>query len=44
MEEMYKAEKEVPEFFWDIFTKQRLGLIDLQKKLGKEQIAPAELS
>ena len=44
MEEMYKAEKEIPKFFWDIFTKQRSGLIDLQKKFGKEQITPAELS
>jgi len=44
MEEMYKAEKDIPKFFWDILTKQRSGLIDLQKKFGKEHITPAELS
>lgn len=44
MEEMYKAEKEIPEFFWDIIIKQRSDLIDLQKKFGKEAITPTELS
>jgi len=43
MEGMYKEEKEIPEFFWDILFKQRSELQDLQKKLGKEEITPSEL-
>ena len=42
-EEMYKAEKEIPKFFWDVLLKQRLELIDLQKKIGKDEIIPFEL-
>ena len=41
---MYKTEKEIPDFFWDILTYQRSGLIELQNKFGKEQITPLELS
>ncbi len=44
MEEMYKAEKEIPKFFWDVLFKQRNDLIDMQKKFGKEEIIPSELS
>jgi len=43
IEKLYKAEKEIPKFFWDILFKQRSGLIDLQKKAGKEEITPFEL-
>ncbi|MHA1473277.1 MAG: phosphoenolpyruvate carboxykinase domain-containing protein, partial [Promethearchaeota archaeon] len=43
IEKLYKAEKEIPKFFWDILFKQRSGLLDLQKKAGKEEITPFEL-
>jgi hypothetical protein len=43
IEEMYKKEKDIPEFFWDILTKQRSELINLKKKFGKDQITPLEL-
>jgi len=43
-EEMYKAEKEVPKFFWDVLLKQRTELTELKKKFGKDEIRPAELS
>ncbi|MFX0046545.1 MAG: phosphoenolpyruvate carboxykinase (GTP) [Candidatus Hermodarchaeota archaeon] len=43
MEEMYKEEKEIPEFFWDVLFRQRSELKDLQRKLGKEEITPSEL-
>ncbi|MBY8988185.1 MAG: phosphoenolpyruvate carboxykinase (GTP) [Candidatus Lokiarchaeota archaeon] len=44
MEEMYKTEKEIPKFFWDILFEQRSALKDLQKKFGKEEITPSELT
>ncbi len=44
VEDMYKAEKEVPKFFWDVLIKQRTELIELQKKFGKDDITPVELS
>jgi len=44
MEEMYKAEKDIPKFFWNILFKLRSELINLQKKFGKEEITPSELS
>ncbi|MCK4285769.1 MAG: phosphoenolpyruvate carboxykinase (GTP), partial [Candidatus Lokiarchaeota archaeon] len=44
VEDMYKAEKEVPKFFWDVLIKQRTELIELQKKFRKDEITPAELS
>ncbi len=44
MEKMYKTEKEIPKFFWDILLTQRSGLIDLQNKTGREEISPFELS
>jgi phosphoenolpyruvate carboxykinase (GTP) len=43
-EEMYKAEKEIPKFFWDVLLKQRSELIDLQKKFGKDKITPSDLT
>jgi len=41
---MYRAEKEVPKFFWDVLIKQRTELTELQKKFRKDKITPAELS
>ncbi|MHA1235441.1 MAG: phosphoenolpyruvate carboxykinase domain-containing protein, partial [Promethearchaeota archaeon] len=43
IETMYKAEKEIPNFFWDVLFKQRLGLNSLLRKTGKEEINPFEL-
>jgi phosphoenolpyruvate carboxykinase (GTP) len=43
IEKMYKAEKEIPKFFWDILLMLRTGLIGLRKKTGKEEINPFEL-
>ena len=43
MEKMYKTEKEIPKFFWDVLHMQRSGLIGLLKKTGKEEIIPFEL-
>ena len=43
-EEMYKAEMEVPKFFWDVLLKQRTDLTELQKKFRKDEITPSELS
>jgi phosphoenolpyruvate carboxykinase (GTP) len=44
LEDMYKTEKNIPKFFWDILTKQRSGLIEMRKKFGKEQISASELA
>jgi len=44
IEDIYKAEKEVPKFFWDVLIKQRTELTELQKKFRKDEITPAELS
>jgi phosphoenolpyruvate carboxykinase (GTP) len=44
VEDMYKVEKEVPKFFWDVLIKQRTELIELQKNFGKDDITPVELS
>ncbi len=44
MEEMYKAEKDVPKFFWEVHTKQRSELNKLLKKYGKDDILPSDLS
>ena len=44
VEDMYRAEKEVPKFFWDVLLKQRTELTELQKKFRKDEITPLELS
>ena len=43
-EKMYKAEKEVPKFFWNILTTQRSDLMKLQNEIGKDHITPLEVS
>jgi len=43
IEKMYKAEKEIPKFFWDILYMQRSRLNGLLKKTGEEEINPFEL-
>ena len=43
MEEMYKTEKEIPKFFWEVLTKQRSELNKLWKKYGKDDILPSDL-
>ena len=43
IEKLYKAEKEIPKFFWDILFNQRTRLMDLQKEIGKEEINPFDL-
>ncbi len=44
MEEMYKAEKDIPRFFWEVHTKQRSELNKLWKKYGKDDILPSDLA
>jgi len=44
VEDMYRAEKKVPKFFWDVLLKQRTELTELQKKFRKDEITPVELS
>ena len=43
-EEMYRAEKEIPQFFWDVLLGQKSELIDLQKKHGKDEITPSDFA
>ncbi|MFX1279889.1 MAG: phosphoenolpyruvate carboxykinase (GTP) [Promethearchaeota archaeon] len=40
IESFYKNEKEIPQFFWDLLTTQRNGLITLQKEYGEDTISP----
>jgi phosphoenolpyruvate carboxykinase (GTP) len=41
VENMYKEERNIPQFFWDILNKQRNGLLDLGKKHNKNIIYPS---
>jgi len=43
IETMYKAEKEIPKFFWDVLLLQQSRLNGLLEKTGKEEINPFEL-
>jgi phosphoenolpyruvate carboxykinase (GTP) len=40
IEAMYKKEKEVPNFFWNILNNQRDRLLELKTKFGIEEISP----
>ena len=40
IEAMYKREKEVPQFFWNILNNQRNLLIELKNKFDSEEISP----
>jgi phosphoenolpyruvate carboxykinase (GTP) len=40
IENMYKKEKGVPKFFWNILNNQRKSLIDVKKKFDSEEISP----
>jgi phosphoenolpyruvate carboxykinase (GTP) len=40
IESMYKKEKGVPQFFWDILTGQRKSLINLNNEYNIEEISP----
>jgi phosphoenolpyruvate carboxykinase (GTP) len=42
VEKMYKAEEEIPKFFWEVLLGQRSELVDLQKKFGKDEIKPSD--
>ena len=44
MEEMYKTEKDIPKFFWEVLTKQRSELNKLKKKFGKDDLLPSDFS
>jgi len=44
MEKMYKTEKDIPKFFWEVHSKQRSELNKLRKKYGKDDILPSDLS
>ena len=44
MEEMYKTEKDIPKFFWEVHFKQRSDLNEFLKKYGKDEILPSDLS
>jgi phosphoenolpyruvate carboxykinase (GTP) len=44
VEEMYKTEKEIPKFFWDILAIQISELFELKKKYGKDKISPLDLN
>ncbi|MFX0104831.1 MAG: phosphoenolpyruvate carboxykinase (GTP) [Candidatus Hodarchaeota archaeon] len=37
---MYEREKDIPKFFWDILSKHRKKLTNLQNKYGMEEISP----
>ncbi len=43
MEKMYKTEKDIPKFFWEVLIKQRSELNKLLKKYGKDFILPSDL-
>ena len=43
MEKMYKTEKDIPEFFWNILHQQRSELKRLLQKFSKNLIHPEEL-
>ncbi len=40
IEAMYKKEKKVPDFFWNILNNQRNRLLELKSKFGIEEISP----
>ncbi len=40
IEAMYKKEKGVPEFFWNILNTQRKNMINLKNRYNKENISP----
>jgi phosphoenolpyruvate carboxykinase (GTP) len=40
IEAMYKKEKEIQQFFWDILNNQRKELMRLKKEFDKEEISP----
>ena len=43
MEDMYKTEKDIPKFFWEVHSKQKSELNKLLKKYGKDIILPSDL-
>ncbi|MHA1438176.1 MAG: phosphoenolpyruvate carboxykinase (GTP) [Promethearchaeota archaeon] len=43
MENLYKREETMPEFFWNILNKQKIELQKLKEKYGKDVISPLEL-
>ena len=40
IEDMYKKEIDIPQFFWNILNNQRIGLKDLKNEYGIEEISP----
>jgi len=40
IESMYKKEKDVPQFFWDMLNDQRKSLINLKNEYNMEEISP----
>ncbi len=40
IEHIYKKEKDVPKFFWNILSNQRISLKNLKKEYGMEEISP----
>ncbi|MHA1291297.1 MAG: phosphoenolpyruvate carboxykinase (GTP) [Promethearchaeota archaeon] len=43
MENLYKREETMPEFFWNILNNQKIELQKLKEKYGKDVISPLEL-
>jgi phosphoenolpyruvate carboxykinase (GTP) len=43
IEAMYKKEKDVPQFFWNILHNQRTTLINLKNEYGLDEISPLSL-
>ena len=43
MEAMYKKEKDVPEFFWDVLKKQRFALNKILEEYNIEVVSPLKL-
>ncbi|MHA1792925.1 MAG: phosphoenolpyruvate carboxykinase (GTP) [Promethearchaeota archaeon] len=43
MENMYKQEEDIPQFFWDILEEQRKSLQEIKAKHGEDVISPLKL-
>ena len=43
IEKMYNKEKNIPDFFWNILSQQRVNLKELERKFNKQEISPWEI-
>ncbi len=42
VEKMFKAEEDIPSFFWNSLNQQKLNLIEIKNKYNKDEISPFE--